>query len=53
MQQQQIQHQQQPSSNNNLSMNQFIMENRPQPQRIRPSSSTIEFGAAVNLQNNF
>ncbi|KAF7635770.1 hypothetical protein Mgra_00004861 [Meloidogyne graminicola] len=46
MQQQQIQHQQQPSSNNNLSMNQFIMENRPQPQRIRPSSSTMEFGAA-------
>lgn len=47
MQQQQIQPQQQLPSNN-LSMNQFIMENRPHQQRIRPSSSTMEFVNAGN-----
>lgn len=52
-QQQQIQQQQQLPSNNNLSMNQFIMENRPQHQRIRPSSSTMEFGNAGNLNGHF
>nr|CAD2208628.1 unnamed protein product [Meloidogyne enterolobii] len=52
-QQQPIQQHQQLPSNNNLSMNQFIMENRPQQQRIRPSSSTMEFGNAVNSNGHF